>query len=451
MIVYIQSVAKRKKYKREIPVHVLVETHGALHDAWEIAQLPARAGARLRPHGLRERPPRRDPRLQHALARPVRAPARRAREGATSSPRRSPTAWCPRTTSRSTSRTPTTSSATPGARATTSGSCACGASIPSQIQPIVDAMKPDLNEVADGRRDPARGAEGELGPDPVRGRAARPRHLPLLLGAPAEGPHHRRDDARGRGAGLLRLEGTDDDHDPRREIPRRPEGREAPAGARRDQRLPRDPRQGLRLQGDLPLRRRRGRGLAGPARPRHLQPGRRAHRRAPHHRRLRPAAAGGRGHRLRRERLQRRAHREVAHQVRRGRDAHRGPGGRQALRPPARQGAGHAAGDGRPHQGRRRREDRPRLLHHGAHRRARRRGPGGRDRPRLRLRRGRRRRHLPRGDHRPRHVPQVRRRGEGADPRQHHRVRQDAALHASRSSPPPTWPSRSIRSRPSAP
>ena len=65
-------------------------------------------------------------------------------------------------------------------------------------------------------------------------------------------------------------------------------------------------------------------------------------------------------------------------------------------------------------------------------------GLRGRDRPRLRLRRGRRRQDLPRGDHRPRDVPQVRRRGEGADPRQHHRVRQDAALHASRSCAPPT-------------
>src|SRR5512139_2522998 len=31
MIHYIQSVSRKKKYKREIPVHVLVETHGALH------------------------------------------------------------------------------------------------------------------------------------------------------------------------------------------------------------------------------------------------------------------------------------------------------------------------------------------------------------------------------------------------------------------------------------
>ena len=39
MIAYIHEVCAKKKLKREIPVHVLVETHGALHDAWDIAQL----------------------------------------------------------------------------------------------------------------------------------------------------------------------------------------------------------------------------------------------------------------------------------------------------------------------------------------------------------------------------------------------------------------------------
>ena len=89
-------------------------------------------------------------------------------------------------------------------------------------------------------------------------------------------------------------------------------------------------------------------------------------------------------------------------------------------------------GDGRSHQGRGRREDRPGLLHHRAHRRARRR----RLRPMLERASacveagadG----DLPRGHHRPRHVPQGRGRGEGPGARQHHRIRQDAALHARR-------------------
>ena len=106
-------------------------------------------------------------------------------------------------------------------------------------------------------------------------------------------------------------------------------------------------RRARRLQVDLPLRRRRRRGLARPARPRHQQPRRRAHRRAPHHRRVRAAAAGGRRHRLRRERVQHRAHGEVPHQGGRGGHAHRGPGRRQALRAPPGQGARLAAGDGR--------------------------------------------------------------------------------------------------------
>ena len=40
MIAYIQKVAAAKGIQREIPVHVLIETHGALHDVYEIAALP---------------------------------------------------------------------------------------------------------------------------------------------------------------------------------------------------------------------------------------------------------------------------------------------------------------------------------------------------------------------------------------------------------------------------
>lgn len=40
MISYIQEVAKKNGIKREIPIHVLIETHGALEDAFEIASLP---------------------------------------------------------------------------------------------------------------------------------------------------------------------------------------------------------------------------------------------------------------------------------------------------------------------------------------------------------------------------------------------------------------------------
>ena len=40
MILHIQQVAAHHGVKREIPIHVLVETHGALKEAWDIAALP---------------------------------------------------------------------------------------------------------------------------------------------------------------------------------------------------------------------------------------------------------------------------------------------------------------------------------------------------------------------------------------------------------------------------
>jgi citrate lyase subunit beta/citryl-CoA lyase len=39
-IAYIQEVARKAGIQREIPIHVLMETHGALRDAYEIAALP---------------------------------------------------------------------------------------------------------------------------------------------------------------------------------------------------------------------------------------------------------------------------------------------------------------------------------------------------------------------------------------------------------------------------
>jgi citrate lyase subunit beta/citryl-CoA lyase len=39
MVAHVQAVAKRRKLKRSIPIHVLVETHGALRHAWSIAAL----------------------------------------------------------------------------------------------------------------------------------------------------------------------------------------------------------------------------------------------------------------------------------------------------------------------------------------------------------------------------------------------------------------------------
>jgi citrate lyase subunit beta/citryl-CoA lyase len=40
MIIHVEQVAAKHGIRRQIPVHALVETHGALHDAAEIARLP---------------------------------------------------------------------------------------------------------------------------------------------------------------------------------------------------------------------------------------------------------------------------------------------------------------------------------------------------------------------------------------------------------------------------
>jgi len=40
MVEYIQQSAKANGIEREIPLHVLIETHGALREIWEIAKLP---------------------------------------------------------------------------------------------------------------------------------------------------------------------------------------------------------------------------------------------------------------------------------------------------------------------------------------------------------------------------------------------------------------------------
>jgi len=40
MIAYVQKIAKDSNVRREIPIHVLIETHGALRDAHEMAALP---------------------------------------------------------------------------------------------------------------------------------------------------------------------------------------------------------------------------------------------------------------------------------------------------------------------------------------------------------------------------------------------------------------------------
>ena len=237
----------------------------------------------------------------------------------------------------------------------------------------------------------------------------------------------------------------------RRPLPRRDGGGEAAADRRHDQRLRRAAGRALRLPLDLSLRRRRRRRLAGPARPRHQHPRRRAYRRTPHHRRLRPAPARRRRHRLRRERVQHRAHGQVPDQVRRRRPCtSRTRSGRSAAATgPARRSSAqeemvdriNAAADAKTDADFVVMARTDALAVEGLE---------ARDRPRARLRRGGRGHDLPRSHDRALDVPQVRRRGQRADARQHHRVRRRRPSSLSRSFAPPKSRSASIRSRPSA-
>jgi citrate lyase subunit beta/citryl-CoA lyase len=148
MIQYIHEVAAKKGIQREIPVHVLVETHGALHDAWEISRLKgvqvldfglmdfvsgfhgAVAASNMRSPGQFEHPiivRAKAEVVSAALAHGV-VPAHNV-----SLDLRSPynvfrDAWRARNDF---------------------GFLRMWSIHPSQIQPIVDAMKPDLGEVAD--------------------------------------------------------------------------------------------------------------------------------------------------------------------------------------------------------------------------------------------------------------------------------------------------------------
>ncbi|MBC8022580.1 MAG: CoA ester lyase [Burkholderiales bacterium] len=148
MIAYIRSVSAKKKVGREIPVHVLVETHGALNDAWDIAALEgvqvldfglmdfvsghhgAIASSNMRSPGQFEHPliVRAKAHIAAcALAHGV-VPAHNVSLDLKNAYNVFRDAWRARSEF---------------------GFLRMWSIHPSQIQPIVDAMKPDLREVAD--------------------------------------------------------------------------------------------------------------------------------------------------------------------------------------------------------------------------------------------------------------------------------------------------------------
>jgi citrate lyase subunit beta/citryl-CoA lyase len=148
MIGYIQDAGVKKKLRRPIPVHVLVETHGALHDAWRIAGLEQVQVLDFGlmdfvsgHHGAVSSSNMRSPgQFEHALI--VRAktelvaaalahgvvPAHNVSLDLKNSYNVFRDAWRARNEF---------------------GFLRMWSIHPSQIQPIVDAMKPDLGEVAD--------------------------------------------------------------------------------------------------------------------------------------------------------------------------------------------------------------------------------------------------------------------------------------------------------------
>jgi citrate lyase subunit beta/citryl-CoA lyase len=148
MIAYIREAGAKKNVQREIPIHVLIETHGALHDAWEIARLKgvqvldfglmdfvsgfhgAVAASNMRSPGQFEHPliVRAKAEVSTAALAHGVVPAHNVSLDLKSPYNVFRDAWRARNDF---------------------GFLRMWSIHPSQIQPIVDAMKPDLGEVAD--------------------------------------------------------------------------------------------------------------------------------------------------------------------------------------------------------------------------------------------------------------------------------------------------------------
>ena len=149
MIDYIRATAAKRRIKREIPVHVLIETHGALRDAWRIAALPGVIGLAFGlmdfvsdHHGAIHASNMRSPgQFEHPLL--VRAKAEivsaALAHGVVPAHNVSLDLKNPYNVFRDAWR----------ARQEF-GFLRMWSIHPSQVRPIVDAMKPDLGEVADG-------------------------------------------------------------------------------------------------------------------------------------------------------------------------------------------------------------------------------------------------------------------------------------------------------------
>jgi hypothetical protein len=170
-------------------VHVLIETHGALREVWEIAALPGVESLDFGlmdfvsgHHGAIPGSAMKSPgQFEHPLVARAKCEITAAALANGVVPSHNVT----------TELKDIESSATMPERARTEfGYLRMWSIHPNQIVPIVEAMRPDFSEVQ-ARRNPDRRPGQRLGADPARRQAARPRLLPLLLGTARARPRHR--------------------------------------------------------------------------------------------------------------------------------------------------------------------------------------------------------------------------------------------------------------------
>jgi citrate lyase subunit beta/citryl-CoA lyase len=147
-IAYAQKVASQHGVKREIPIHILVETHGALHEAFELAALPwvqvldfGLMDFVSAHHGAIPASAMRSPgQFEHALLRRAKSELVAAALSNGVVPAHN--------VSLDLKNTDSIFSDAQRARREF-GFLRMWSIYPAQIQPIVDAMKPDYSDVAD--------------------------------------------------------------------------------------------------------------------------------------------------------------------------------------------------------------------------------------------------------------------------------------------------------------
>ena len=168
MIEYIQQRSVKSGHNREIPIHVLIETHGAMREVWEIAKLPAIQVLDFGimdyisgHHGAVPLNAVRSPlQFEHALV--VRAKAEMVAAALTNG------IVPAHNVSLDLKNTYQTYADAKRAR-DEFGFLRMWSIYPMQIQPIIDAMKPDFSEVTDAVKILLQAQDAEWGPTQFKG------------------------------------------------------------------------------------------------------------------------------------------------------------------------------------------------------------------------------------------------------------------------------------------